>query len=173
MIKTYYSAFFILLFFVSSLSAQKVLQIERSGKAKTDKFYVGQQLTFQLKSKDYEDEWLNAVIEDLLVEDSVLLLGPRYVHIRSLKAFKFERRWPQVANKTLLTFGAGWSGLAFVGTLTDNNPDTSYRWSDAVVSGTSILIGTALPALFRTKKIKFNKRKRLRMLDLTPVKNNQ
>ncbi len=173
MIKTYYSTFFIALFLFSSLSAQKVLQVERSGKAKTEKFYIGQPLTFQLKKQVDKDEWFTAVIEDLLVEDSVIVLGPRYLHIRNLKAFKFERNWPQVANKTMLTFGVSWSGFALVGTLTDNNPDTNYRWSDAVVSGTAILVGTALPALFKTRKIKFGKRKRLRMLNLTPVNSNQ
>ncbi len=159
--------YLICIIFSCKASAQKVLQIETSGKAQTTKLFIGQTLTFQIHDLDYPD-WQTAVIEDLLVEDSLVLFGPRYIHIKNIKAFKFDRGWTQAANKSLLTFGAGWSGFAFVGTLTDGNPDTNYRWSDALVSGTSILLATAIPAFFGTKKIKFGKRKRLRLLDLRP-----
>ena len=159
-------------FSYSSLFAQKVLQIERFGKAKTEKIFIGQAVTFQLKEQG-EPTWYTAVVEDLFVEDSVVLLGPRYIHIKNIDALKYDRGWTKVANRSLLTFGLSWSGFAFVGTLTDNNPDTNYRWSDAAVTGTSLLIALALPKLFGTKKIKFGKRKRLRMLNLNPVKVDQ
>ncbi len=166
---------FTLLFFCflgchSSLFSQKVLQIERYGKAKTEKIFIGEPLTFQIKELG-EPVWYTAVVEDLFVEDSVLLLGPRYIHLKNIEALKYERGWPTLANRTLLTFGLSWSGFAFIGTLTDNDSSTNYRWSDAAVTGTSILLAIALPKLFGTRKVKLGKRKRLRMLNLNPVDN--
>ena len=154
----------------SSIFSQKVLQIEKFGKAKTAKIFIGEPVTFQLKELE-EPVWYTAVLEDLWVEDSILLLGPRYIHLNKIQALKYERGWPTVANRSLLTFGLSWSGLAFVGTITDNNPDTNYRWSDAAVTGTSILMALALPKLFGTKIVKIGKRKRLRMLNLNPTNN--
>lgn len=153
-----------------SLFSQKVLQIEKYGKAKTQKIFIGETLTFQLEELG-EPVWYTAVLEDLLVEDSIVLLGPRYLNIKNIQALKYERGWPTLANRTLLTFGLSWSGFAFIGTLTDNDPNTNYRWSDAAVTGTSVLLALSLPKLFGTQKIKIGKRRRLRMLNLNPVKN--
>ena len=57
---------FFLLFSLTCLTwGQKILQIETYGKAKTEKLFIGQGITYQLK--DSED-WHFVVIEDLLIE---------------------------------------------------------------------------------------------------------
>ena len=88
MVKTIISSLVILFFisFSSTLYAQKVLQIEKSGKAKTEKIFIGETLTFQLKEQE-EPFWYTAVVEDLFVEDSVVLLGPRYIHIKNIISY--------------------------------------------------------------------------------------
>jgi hypothetical protein len=52
--------------------------------------------------------------------------------------------------------------------LTDGRPETSYRTSDAIVTGSALAVGLLLPKLisFRVKKI--GKKYRLRLLDLRP-----
>ena len=145
-------------------SAQKVLQIERYGKAKTEKFYVGQELTFKLKG---DEEWQSAYIEGLLVEENIVLLGPRYVRLDSISALRFTRNWTKAASLTLFWFGTGWSAFALIGTATDGDPETKYQASDAIVTGTSWFLAFIIPRLFKYKKIKFGEKKRLRMLDLS------
>jgi hypothetical protein len=145
-------------------SAQKVLQIERYGRVKTKKMYIGQEITYQLKN---DDGWYRGVIEDLDVEKNWIVMRDRYVPLDSIAAFRRPQNWSRAARTSLYTFGAGWSANALVGTLTDGNPATNYLWSDAVVTGTSWLTGWILPKIFKNKITKFGKKRRLRMLDLT------
>ncbi len=153
----------LLLLFVLQLNAQKVLQIEKYGSAKTKKIYIGQEITYKLKNDEY---WYRGVIEDLNVEKNWVTLGDRYVPLDSIEAFRRPIGWSKAARTSLYTFGAAWSGNALVGTLTDGNPKTNYLWSDAIVTGVSWLTGWIVPKLFKNKVTKFGGKRRLRMLDL-------
>lgn len=161
----------ILLFFfitiILSAHAQKVLQIEKYGSAKTKKLYIGQEITYKLKNDEY---WYKGVIEDLRVDTNLIVLKDRYIALDSIEAFRRTVGWSKAARTSLYTFGAAWSGNALVGTLTDGNPKTNYLWSDAIVTGASWLTGWIAPQLFKNKVTPFGKKRRLRMLDLTLVK---
>lgn len=145
-------------------NAQKVLQIEKYGSPKTKKMYIGQEINYKLKN---DEVWYRGVIEDLNIERNWIVMRDRYVPLDSIEAFRRPKGWSKSVRTSLYTFGAGWSSLALVGTLTDNNPDTHYLWSDAVVTGTSWLTGWIIPKIFKNKITKFGKKRRLRMLDLT------
>ncbi len=145
-------------------NAQKVLQIEKYGSPKTKKMYIGEEINYKLKN---DEVWYRGVIEDLDIERNWIVLPDRYVPLDSIEAFRRPKGWSKAARTSLYTFGAGWSANALIGTLTDNNPDTHYLWSDAVVTGTSWLTGWILPKIFKNKITKFGKKRRLRMLDLT------
>lgn len=154
---------------IGQAGSRKVLQIETYGKAATQKIYIGDRLTYQLRdAREYG--WYSGIIEDFLVEDSLIVFKDRFININNIYALKYKRGWPKAASTSLTTFGLGWSALALVGTATDGDPDTSYQWSDAIVTGSSIGLGLAIQKLFEVKQIKFKKRKRLRLLDLTVVK---
>ena len=153
-----------LLLFAPKTWAQKVLQIETYGKYKTQKLYIGTEINYQLHG---DDTWYHSAIKDLLVEENIILLHNRYVHLDSIAAFRWERTKMKAMGKQLFWFGTAWSAFAVVGTATDHNPDTNYRLSDTVVTGTSWLLALIVPKVFRYKKRKFGKRRRLRMLDLT------
>ena len=150
-------------FGISSVWGQKVLQIERYGKARTEKIFIGEEITYKLKG---EKEWRQGYIEDLLVDEKLIVLGNRYVKIDEIAAFRYYRPWTKAARLTFFWFGAGWSLFAAVGTLTDGNPDTNYRWSDAYVTGTSWFLAFIIPKVFKYKVVKFGVKKRLRLLDL-------
>ncbi len=157
---------FISLLPLGAAHAQKVLQIERLGSARTQKLAIGTVLTYQLHG---DPVWYSGEIVNLLPEDSIVLFHNRYIKVDKIRAFRWELGWPRNAGRQLFWFGAGWSGFALIGTATDGNPDTKYEWSDAIVSGTAITTSWLLPRLFKYRKMQFGKRKRLRILDLDPA----
>lgn len=145
-------------------NAQKVLQIEKYGSAKTRKIFIGQSITYKLKN---DDIWYEGTLGDLDVEKNLIVFSDRYVPVDSIEAFRRPKAWARGVRSSLYTFGASWSAYALVGTLTDNNPKTHYLWSDAIVTGASWLTGWIIPKIFKNKIIKFGKKRRLRLLDLT------
>ena len=145
------------------IQAQKVLQIEKFGNPNSEKIEIGSFLTYQVIN---DDIWYQGVIRDLRVDQSVIEFDDRYLALDKITAFQYERRWPGQIGTQLALFGAAWSGWALIGTLTDNDPSTNYRWSDAIVTGSSAAIGLSLPIVFGKKTIRFGDRRRLRMLDL-------
>ncbi len=155
---------FVCLFAAREASAQKVLQIEKYGRAKTEKFYIGDPVTYQVQG---EDIWHTRYIEDLLIDRDLIMFDDRYVALDDIRAFRYDVGIAKAASISLYTFGAAWSGFALVGTLTDGDPDTNYRASDAVVTGVSIGLGFLLGELLSKRTVKFGGRKRLRMLDLS------
>lgn len=148
----------------SALWPQKVLQIEKRGVAKTKKIFIDAELTYQVKGDDY---WYRGAIKDFLVEENIIVFYDRFVHVDSIAAFRYDRQKMGALGKQVLWFGLAWSAYALVGTATDGNPETHYEWSDAAVTGASALTGWIIPKLFRYKLVKFGKRKRLRLLDLS------
>ena len=163
------SLFVFLILFLGCLLAtpvygQKFLQIETYGSPKSKKLFAGAEISYQLKG---QDTWHTHVIEDFLVDRNLLVLSDRYVNIQDIAALKFQRGFVQGISTSLFWFGLGWSGFALVGTLTDGDPESNYRWSDVIVTGTAISTGWLMGQLLGTKKVKIGKRKKLRMLDIS------
>jgi len=150
--------------FFHGISAQKVLQIEKFGDPKTEKINIGSFLTYQIKN---DDIWSQGYIRDLRISQNVIEFDDRFVNINDITAFQYQRKWPKQVGTQLALFGVAWSAYALIGTLTDNNPDTNYRWSDAILTGASAGIGLTLPLVFKKKTIRFGERRRLRMVDIT------
>lgn len=145
------------------LSAQKILQIERYGKPQSERFFIGDMLTYQLRGDDFFRE---GYIEDFRVSDSLIVFGDRYVKVDEIEMLRFPRQWSRVAGTSLMVFGGAWSGFALVGYATDKDPDTQYSTRDAVISGAAVATGFGLQKLFPFKKVRLGKRARLRLLDL-------
>jgi len=157
--------FFLLLgSFLHIAKAQKILQIEKYGSPRTEKLFIGDAITYQLKE---DDMWYSGQITNLLVDQNIISLDDRYVQLENIDAFRYQRGWAKPVGISLYTFGVAWSGFALIGTATDGDPSTSYRASDAVVSAVSIGLGFVVSKLLATKTIRFGKRRRLRMLDLS------
>lgn len=150
--------------YLMPLTAQKVLQIERFGRAETEKIFIGEGIEYRLKG---DDEWRYAVIEDIDVEEKLLVFSDRYLDPGRIDALRYYRPGMRRLGFQVMTFGVAWSGFALIGTAVDGNPETRYRASDAVVTATSLGIGYAISQVFKYKKIKFGKRRRLRVVDIT------
>jgi hypothetical protein len=144
-----------LLFFLSLANfsfGQKILQIETYGRAKTEKLFIGQGITYQLKdSKD----WHYVIIEDLLIEQQLIQTVRGYLKLSDIGALRNERGWAQAAKVSLITFGAGWSLFGIIGYATDGNPETKYSAGDA------IFLLPPLPPGFSSEKYSNTKKQRL------------
>jgi len=148
---------------------QKFLQIEKKGSLYTRKIPVGEVLTYRLSG---DATWYTGEIVRLLPEDSIVLFHDRFVKLGQIHAFRYVRRAPASIGQSLFWFGVGWSAFAIVGTATDDVgklgvPD--YRWSDALVSSTTIGTSWLIPRIFKYRIIRFGNKKRLRILDLDPI----
>lgn len=146
-----------------TLTAQKVVQIERYGRAKTTKIPLGEEITYRLKG---DDAWHTRVIEDINVEQGLIVSVDRYIKIADIEALRYSRGWPKAVGKQLFWLGAGWSLYGVIGNLADGNPDTNYRWGDAAVTGTAWGLSLLLPKVFKYRKIKMGERRRLRAVDI-------
>lgn len=150
--------------FVQTTTAQQMLSLEKYGKAKTKKIFSGASFSYQVKN---QEGWYDAVIEGFRMDQNVIVLGDRYVGVEDITALRYPREWPKAVSLSLYTFGVSWSGLALVGTLTDGDPNTNYRWSDAIVSGTSLALGFAFSRIGPFRKIRIGDRRKLRLVDVT------
>lgn len=162
-------AFCIYVVFAGTVFGQKYLQIEKTGSLYTRKIPVGEVLTYRLSD---DITWYTGEIVRLLPEDSIVLFHDRFVKLGQIQAFRYARRAPASIGQSLFWFGVGWSAFAIVGTATDDVgklgvPD--YRWSDALVSSTTIGTSWLIPRIFKYRIIRFGNKKRLRILDLDPI----
>ncbi len=155
----------LLLLLPSFLVAQKVLLIEKYGKAKTKKIYVGDEISYRLKG---ENGFRLGYIEDLRTDTNLIVLGRGYLSLEQIDAFQYDLRAPRIIGTTFMVFGLSWSFFAGVADLA--NLGYTYSASDAIVSGTSLALGFTI-SRFKKKTIRFGKRRRLRIVDLTPFSN--
>lgn len=160
--------FFLLLMFLFGfimLPAQVLLQIEKYGSPKTQKLGLGTYLEYRLYAYD---EWQAGTIERLIPEEDIIVLNDRYVKLSDIESFRFDspQRWSRPLGKSLLTFAASWA-LFSAGAALVNNEDYPYTWGDVGVSATAGASGFLIQRIFRYKKYHFDKRNRLRIVDLS------
>ncbi|MEM6963499.1 MAG: hypothetical protein AAF573_01955 [Bacteroidota bacterium] len=149
-------------------SAQKVLQMEKRGKIKTKKFYLGEELTFKLKG---QKEWLTDVMLDIKVEEGIIVFPERFVKvsdIKALKSYKNARR-AVILQRTFYSFGASWLLFSLGGTIV-GEPLNNLTWQVPV---TSFVLGFLIKKIFYSRKYRIGKKRRLRVLDLSFNKNMQ
>ena len=157
---------FLMIAVLLELAGQTVLQIERKGSSRTVKMSTGIVLNFKLKE---DPVWYTGELVRLIPEDSLLVFHNRYVRLNQIEAFRRSLDWPKGLGRNLFWFGLGWSGFALVGTATDGIPETKYELSDVIVSSTALSASWLLPRVVKQKVTRFGKKRRLRILDLSPV----
>ncbi|MEL7220904.1 MAG: hypothetical protein AAGJ93_06260, partial [Bacteroidota bacterium] len=116
-----------------------------------------------------EKDWFGDQIYELRDDVQAIVFPDRYVPVSDISMMRYGRPWARNLGYMIMTFGIAWSGFAAIGTLTDGDPDTNYRWSDAAVTGVSVGTGLLLPALFGTRRLRFgeNHNLRLRIIDIS------
>jgi len=152
-------------FILSGQRNLQFLQLEKVGSMKVTKIPLGSVITYSIKDGQ---GWYTSEIANFMYKEQLIFMADRTIPLKEITAFQYQRTWPKAIGRQIGLFGLSWSGYAFLGTLTDGKPETNYRKSDAIVTGTSLAVGLLLPKLisFRVKKI--GKKYRLRLLDLRP-----
>ena len=163
--KIYFCLF--LAFFLFSnqiLYAQKLLQIEKVGSHKTQRYYIGDEVIFQLEGED-DDFWYRERIVDILVDAKSVLFTNRVIKISSItkiRSFK-DRGWSKsLSNRAFFASGV-FVAFSLIGSATT---EFMLNRASAIIPGAAIVVGLAIRFIFRRKTYKFGKRKRLRFLDL-------
>ncbi len=155
---------FLILFLSISLSSghsQKILQLEKYGSLKNQRYYIGEQLSYQLKD---DDTWYRETINDLLIEENIILFANRAIRLENIVALKRtdNRNWSKGIGTKLYVFGASWAFFSLVGTIW-----LPLTWAALIVPAVSFTTGFILQKIFKTKTIKIGKKRWLRMLDIT------
>ena len=156
---------FILLFCglsLHSVLAQKVLQLEKYGKAKVKKHFIGEELTFRLK--DDKNYWYKDVIQDILVEEGIIIFSNRAVkldEIDAIRSFKVAR-FGQSMSRNLFIFGASWTIFSLIGLPIGWNVGIG----DAILVVADTIAAFLVRNLFRYRTFRVGKKRRLRLLDL-------
>jgi len=161
---------FVLIFFLQvSLSAQKVLQIEKFGKAKTEKLYIGESIFIQTKDNP---DWFEGIIDDLLPDAQAVVFYDRIIPLKDITAVKFRKK--STMNGIGKAVQWSWVVPAFYQGVYDlvepvSAEERRAAWKGtAFIGGGSFLLGSIM-RLIPPKKLKFGEgeRRRLRVLDLT------
>ncbi len=158
----------ILLFLIiGSLTAgfgQKILQIEKYGKTKVQRFYIGDELTYQLKGD--KKTWYNGTITDLLVDDNIILFDNRMVNLKDIAVIRTFKTagLSKSLSRQLYAFALSFGGFSVLATLVGWWELTAFT---AIAVGSALVAGWLVRQIFKWKNHKMGKRKWLRMLDLT------
>ena len=158
---------FVLLLFLGSstlLSAQLFIQIEKRGSLKTERFYKGDLLLFQLEG---EDGWFEETIEDIYVEENLVLFTNRIVPLDKIKAIRDINRYEFLKNlgNRLIVF----SGVFFTYSLLATLAGWTLSIDTGIIGGSALVVGLVFKWLFKHKTWRIKGRKRLRALSLNPI----
>jgi hypothetical protein len=154
----------LLLFTSWSTNAQVVLQMEKSGSLRTTKFYPGDQLDIRIEG---DKIWHSGNYVDGDVASKRIIFSFGEVHLHEITHIRTpgQRKGGKNAGKMLMTFGAGTILYAPVELIYQDDPN----WPFIAVGAASLVTGLILPKLLKPfLKTKIGKRKRLRILDITP-----
>jgi len=151
----------------NTIKGQKTLMMEKRGSLKVKRFYEGDEITYRLKG---EKEWETATIVQLIPEGNIIVLDRLYIRVEDIEAFKKNRKRSRAIgySNQLLVLGTAWGAYTAIDDLAVRERDTDWE-AAAYVSGSSFLLASLLRLWPKKKIFKFGKKRRLRILDLTPV----
>ncbi len=151
---------FVLLFVVQGLFAQKMLLLERTNRAKTTKFYVGDALKFRLNGT--ENYWYSRRIEDIYPANRTLKLDNYLVSVDSIAQLRLPARSvARVTGGLLFTFGS--SLLFALGVARIYNEDNVNYPPLLAAAGGSLGLGFLLA---KPRKLRLGNKYRLRPVEI-------
>lgn len=152
----------VILTWTADASSQKCLQLERANSLKKIRYYIGDDITFQLHDSDAG--WYTRTITEIDVEGGNLIFFGHRQPIDDISMIKLQRgNGMQIVGGALQVGGANTIIFSITYPLfNDASPDWVGVGSGAAIMG----IGTMIRWLFKTKRFVIGKNKRLRLLDL-------
>lgn len=165
----------ILVFFlvcsITGAAAQKYLLIERTGKVKTERFGIFENIRFQLK--DDEKIWYERQIQDLDADGQMILLGDTWFEVSDLSRIHLKRKRAiaTVAGGAMQGGGASMILGDIYYTLIQNDPIVTQGGIE--FGFLNIAAGTLLRSLLGPIKYRLGKKTRLRVIDITYRSNSK
>lgn len=146
------------------INAQKVLLIEKSGRPRSERIQLYDEITFQLK--DDEQGWYKRKILDMDVNGQMILLGDTWTPLSEISRLRLKRQrtWANLIGGALQGGGASmilgdlWYTLRGSPELTQGGIEFGL---------VNIVVGGAIRAAFAPIKYRLGERTRLRVVDLT------
>lgn len=157
-------------FFLTSLSAQKVLKLDTPRDPSRMSFLIGSTITFQTDGDDKKNKiWITKRIVDFDIDRHQIIFDDWSVTVEDITAVRKgnERRAVRNIGASLMTFGTGAAFFGLLGKLTPNCPNCNEAM---VVGAGSGVVGWLLTRIsgFKNFKIDGKNGNKLRLLDLTP-----
>ncbi len=143
------------------LFGQKFVQYERAHRARTLKFYAGDELTYRFRGDTF---WRTSLISDVDMQTQRVSFDGRYVPLSEVYAIRLQ--YPglvRASGPMLMLFGASWAGFSLIGAVFDDYPLTAQT---AIISGTGLVVGFGLKQLFKHRSVRLNERRRLRAVEI-------
>lgn len=152
------------LLFLQPLGAQKYLLIERAGTPKTERIAMYEELTFKLR--DDKTGWNTRQILDMDPNGQMIELGDTWVEIKDIEWIKMKRQ-RVIANVLGGALQVGGISM-FLGDLWFTAiGEPEYSEGGMQFGLLNFAVGTGIRLVFAPITHKFDKRKRLRVVDLT------
>lgn len=152
------------LLFLQPLRAQKYLLIERAGTPKTERIAMYEELTFKLR--DDKTGWNTRQILDMDPNGQMIELGDTWVEIKDIEWIKMKRQ-RVIANVLGGALQVGGISM-FLGDLWFTAiGEPEYSEGGMQFGLLNFAVGTGIRLVFAPITHKFDKRKRLRVVDLT------
>lgn len=155
---------FICILFPGEIQAQKVLQIEKYGRSKTTKFFIGDEVTFSLK--DHPRQYYTRDILELYPEAGTIQFAGGAIALDQIAAIRFNgsNKWAKNLSNILLVFSGVWTVYTLLDVLINSRRPTNFQYQ---VGGASLGLTAVFRWLIPEKVVHFGERNRLRILDLT------
>ncbi len=152
----------IVVFLSFEISAQKFIQVEKSNATNVVKWYIGDEINFQLEGEN--DNWRTYVIQDIDFENKTIEFTTGKVSIEKIAKIRTEIGLTQKIGTSLMTFGVAATVIDGIALASERGGGYFIK-----VGPIAFVSGWLLKKLFKYKTYKFSKDVRLRVMDLTLV----
>lgn len=161
--QTKFLLFLGLFIFACSANAQLFLNLEKTGSPYGKRIYPGKVMVFKIEG---DEMWRSSELIEIIPETNILVFEDQAHKVEDLKFIRDDSRskWSGPLGTSLFTFGLSWSFYATGAHLFDDTYTYSKR--DAILTGSTMLVGWSVRRLFRFKTLKLEKNYGLRIIDM-------
>lgn len=146
----------------SSIEAQMILQLEKTGSVKKIRYYVGDVIEFQ--TKQFPEVWQKRLITAILPDQNIFKSDDDIFNVSMITHIRRDSRYNPIISVFLISGGVA-SILASTGFyLRGFRPDSWLL--PIVIPAAAIIIGWLLRKYGKKKTIRIGPNRRLRTLDL-------
>jgi len=142
-------------------AAQVYLQLEKFNTPKSRKFYLGDQLEFRVKA--YPDTWRRAELIRFVPEEQIVVFDDVFYKTDEFKDIML--RFPAVKKLGTRTLQASGTWFIFGALASGTVSNYNMGYGEVIIGATAALTGLILRTVFSKKKVRLNKRRRLRVID--------